>query len=107
VRISKEIVEFASGKHSGFERDGVQKSAALTDEQREILERRGVLSAEEIQRLASKTRKAVGAAQGHKATCHSDHVDASNAQKIQEQQLVELRRGPASGSAGAGAVRLK
>jgi phosphomethylpyrimidine synthase len=107
VRISKEIVEFASGKHSGFERDGVQKSAALTDEQREILERRGVLSAEEIQRLASKTRKAVGAAQGHKATCHSDHVDANNAQKIQEQQLVELRRGPGSGSAGAGSVRLK
>jgi phosphomethylpyrimidine synthase len=100
VRISKEIVEFASGKHDGFERDGVSKSPALTSEQREILERRGVLSAEEIERLASKTRKAVGAAQGNKASCHSDHVDANHAQRIQEEQLVELRRNsPTAGSA--------
>jgi phosphomethylpyrimidine synthase len=98
VRISKEIVEFASGKHQGFERDGAQKSPALTSEQREILERRGVLSPEEIQRLASKTAKAVGAARGHKADCHSDHVGSLAARQLQEEQLVELRRKPAAGA---------
>jgi phosphomethylpyrimidine synthase len=63
VRISKEIAEFHSGKAEGFEREAVVKSAALTREQREILEKRGVLSPEEIHKLASKTRKAVGAEQ--------------------------------------------
>jgi phosphomethylpyrimidine synthase len=99
VRISKEIVEFASGKHEGFERDGVQKSPALTPEQREILERRGVLSAEEIARLASKTAKAVGVSRGHKANCHSDQVDSLTARRLQEEQLVELRRKPEAGAA--------
>jgi phosphomethylpyrimidine synthase len=99
VRISKEIVEFASGKHEGFERDGVQKSPALTLEQREILERRGVLSPEEISRLASKTAKAVGAGRGHKANCHSDQADPLTAQRLQEEQLVELRRKPEAGAA--------
>ena len=72
LRISKEIVEFASGKADGFAREQVVKSAALTDEQRETLEKRGVLPPEEIHRLASKTRKAVGADKGAKAGCHSD-----------------------------------
>ncbi|HWZ89626.1 MAG TPA: phosphomethylpyrimidine synthase ThiC, partial [Polyangiaceae bacterium] len=90
VRISKEIVEFASGKAEGFERDKVIQSAALTAEQREILEKRGVLSPEEIHRLASKTRKAVGA-EGAKASCHSDIAEPQTAQQIQEQRLVQLR----------------
>ncbi|HEY3254959.1 MAG TPA: phosphomethylpyrimidine synthase ThiC [Polyangiaceae bacterium] len=89
VRISKEIVEFASGKADGFEREKVVQSAALTPEQREILEKRGVLSPEELHRLASKTRKAVGA-EGSKGSCHSDVADDSRAQQIQE-QLVQLR----------------
>jgi phosphomethylpyrimidine synthase len=93
VRISKEIVEFASGKAEGFERDQVVRSAALTAEQREILEKRGVLSPEEIHRLASKTRKAVGA-EGSKASCHSDYVEPQTAQQIQEQRLVQLRTKP-------------
>ncbi|HYP77241.1 MAG TPA: phosphomethylpyrimidine synthase ThiC [Polyangiaceae bacterium] len=93
VRISKEIVEFASGKADGFERDKVVQSAALTPEQREILEKRGVLSPEEIHRLASKTRKAVGA-EGSKASCHSDYVEPQTAQQIQEQRLVQLRTKP-------------
>ncbi len=75
VRISKEIQEFASGKAEGFERGKPVKSAALTIEQKEILEKRGVLSPEEIHRLAAKTRKAVGAEEGKKAGCHSDYVD--------------------------------
>ncbi|HKO46801.1 MAG TPA: phosphomethylpyrimidine synthase ThiC [Polyangiaceae bacterium] len=93
VRISKEIVEFASGKADGFERDKVAQSAALTPEQREILEKRGVLSPEEIHRLASKTRKAVGA-ESSKGSCHSDYVEPQTAQQIQEQRLVQLRTKP-------------
>ncbi len=96
VRISKEIVEFASGKHAGFERESVQVSKALTPDQREILERRGVLSAEEIERLASKTAKAVGAARGQKAGCHSDLTPAEQAQRLQAEQLVELRLKPSA-----------
>src|SRR5882724_5010404 len=93
VRISKEIVEFHSGKAEGFERDKVVQSAALTPEQREILEKRGVLTPEEIHRLASKTRKAVGA-EGSKASCHSDLAEPQTAQQIQEQRLVQLRTKP-------------
>jgi phosphomethylpyrimidine synthase len=93
VRISKEIVEFASGKADGFEREKVVQSAALTPGQREILEKRGVLSPDEIHRLASKTRKAVGADES-KASCHSDYVEPQTAQQIQEQRLVQLRTKP-------------
>jgi phosphomethylpyrimidine synthase len=90
VRISKEIVEFASGKADGYERARATKSAALTDEQREILEKRGVLSPDEIHRLASKTRKAVGAS-GDKASCHSDYTDTNEARRIQDEGLVQVR----------------
>ncbi len=87
VRISKEIAEFASGKEAEYQWDRAKVSAALTPQQRAILEQRGVLSPEEIHRLASKTRKAVGAEQGRKAACHSDYADAESAQAL---QLVEL-----------------
>jgi phosphomethylpyrimidine synthase len=97
VRISKEIAEFASGKHEGFERGAAQKSKAINAEQREILEKRGVLPAEEIERLASKTAKAVGAARGQRAGCHSDVTDETAARNLQ-QQLVELRKKPAAGA---------
>ncbi len=90
VRISKEIAEFGSGKATGFERDRVMQSPALSAEQRAILETRGVLSPAEIHRLASKTRRAVAGQQSEKASCHSDLVDGENAREIQ-QQLVQLR----------------
>jgi phosphomethylpyrimidine synthase len=90
VRISKEIAAFASGKAEGFERGRAMKTPALTPEQQRILERRGHLSPTEIRKLASKTRKAVGADRG-KAPCHSDLVDADAAQRIQRERLVELR----------------
>ena len=93
VRISKEIVEFASGKDPAFEREKVLKSAALTPEQRAVLEQRGVLSPEEIHRLASKTRAAVGAEDG-KASCHSDFVDPGAAEHIQKQKLVQIGAKP-------------
>ena len=92
VRISKEIVEFASGKAEGFERERVLKSPALSDEQRAVLEKRGVLPPEEIHRLASKTQSAVGAHQGDKASCHSDYVDPNAAERIQAEKLITLRK---------------
>ncbi|MFO1005460.1 MAG: phosphomethylpyrimidine synthase ThiC [Planctomycetaceae bacterium] len=90
VRISKEIVEFASGKEEGYRWDKAKVTAALTDEQKEILEKRGVLSPEEIHKLASKTRKALGADAGKKADCHSDYVDPDAAKKLQADELVQL-----------------
>ncbi|QYK49798.1 MAG: phosphomethylpyrimidine synthase [Phycisphaeraceae bacterium] len=119
VRISKEIQEFASGKADGFERVGANgragapvKSAALTPEQQEILAKRGVLSPDEIHKLASKTKKAmaghsasgtghsalgIGHSTGHaanaesrvanaespKLSCHSDYVDPDTAKSLQ------------------------
>jgi phosphomethylpyrimidine synthase len=83
VRISKEIVEFASGKEASYSWDKAKVSAALTDEQQSILEKRGVLSPDEIHRLASKTRKSMEAEE-NKASCHSDFVDADEARKMQE-----------------------
>ncbi|MCS6901067.1 MAG: phosphomethylpyrimidine synthase [Myxococcales bacterium] len=88
VRISKEIQEFASGKAEGFERGAARRSAALTPEQQEILARRGNLTPEELHRLATKTRKAVGADQG-KGVCHSDVSHAEQARILQE-RLVHL-----------------
>jgi phosphomethylpyrimidine synthase len=94
VRISKEIQEFASGKADEYRRDRPVRSAALTPEQQEILERRGVLSPEEIHRLASKTRQAVGADEG-KASCHSDYVDPDSARNVQGERMVQLNTAPA------------
>jgi phosphomethylpyrimidine synthase len=94
VRISKEIQEFASGKADGFDRGKPVRSAALTPEQQEILEKRGVLSPDEIHRLASKTRKAVGA-DAAKASCHSDYVDPDAARAVQGERLVQLNTAPA------------
>jgi phosphomethylpyrimidine synthase len=91
VRISKEINEFASGKAEGCTRARIAVSEALSPEQRVILEQRGVLSPEEIHRLANKTRCAIGAHEGAKASCHSDVVASEDAQRIQEERLVELR----------------
>jgi phosphomethylpyrimidine synthase len=91
VRISKEIVEFESGKAEGFARERVMKSPALTPEQQEVLRTRGHLSPGEIHRLARKTRDAVGGQS--KASCHSDVVDdEGEAFRVQREKLLTLRR---------------
>jgi hypothetical protein len=59
VRISKEIVEFASGKEEEYAWDRPRRTDALTPEQQEILAKRGVLSPDEIHALAQKTRAAM------------------------------------------------
>jgi phosphomethylpyrimidine synthase len=83
VRISKEITQFVSGKEADYAWDQPRITAALTADQREILEKRGVLAPGEIHRLAGKTRRRVGAAEGNKADCHSDYVDGDAAREIQ------------------------
>ena len=125
VRISKEIQDFMSGKADGYERVGANgklgapiKSAALTPEQQEILNKRGVLSPDEIHKLASKTKKAMSkstpdqrapnvsegssAATAAKLSCHSDYVDPDGAKKLQRENggvLVQLDVRPAMGIA--------
>jgi phosphomethylpyrimidine synthase len=90
VRISKEIVEFASGKDDSYAWDKARVTDALTPEQQVILQQRGVLSAEEIHKLASKTKKAVGASEGDKAACHSDNANDETAKALQAVKFVEL-----------------
>lgn len=89
VRISKEIQLFASGKAEEYKWDNAKVSDALTPDQKVILEQRGVLSPEEVHRLATKTKKKMGADQG-KAACHSEVVDDQKAQLL---QIVELGSG--------------
>jgi phosphomethylpyrimidine synthase len=92
VRISKEIVEFVSGKDETYAWDKARVTDALTSEQTEILQKRGVLSPEEIHRLAAKTKQAVGADEG-KAGCHSDVADDDTAQSLQGQASADSIEG--------------
>jgi len=73
VRISKEIVEFASGKDESYDWDKPQRSAALNKEQQDILQKRGNLTQDQIMKLAHK---------GKKADCHSDVVKDSGTAKL-------------------------
>jgi phosphomethylpyrimidine synthase len=102
VRISKEINEFFSGKDEAFQRGKPVKSAALTPEQQDILNKRGVLSPDEIHKLANKTKKAMTEVGGlaasaasnnssrEKLSCHSDYVDPDTAKRVQKEKLVTL-----------------
>ena len=100
VRISKEIMEFFSGKAEGYERGKPVKSDALTPEQQAILEQRGHLSPDEIHKLAAKAKKKLATAEDKlepadasgKASCHSDYVDPEEA----KQKLVKLGVGVAT-----------
>jgi len=76
VRISKEIVEFYSGKDEAAQPEKTAKaSPGISESGSEILKQRGNLSPEEIFRLAHK---------GKKAACHSDNVaDESEAKLVQ------------------------
>ncbi|HEY1687050.1 MAG TPA: phosphomethylpyrimidine synthase ThiC [Tepidisphaeraceae bacterium] len=80
VRISKEINEFYSGKDE--EAQPVKKAIAspgVSSSGAEILKQRGILSQEEIHKLAHK---------GQKAACHSDNVkDTEQAKLVQVNTL--------------------
>ena len=87
VRISKEIQEFASGKDADYAWDKPKVSAALTVEQKEILEQRGVLTPEEVHKLASKVKGKmtnITSTTEVKLACHSDVSDAAAAKTLQD-----------------------
>ena len=86
VRISKEIQQFVSGKDEQYAWDDAKVSAALTPQQRAILEQRGVLNPAAIHQLASKVKTAVGTP-CRKASCHSDHTGPGKAQQVQADAL--------------------
>jgi phosphomethylpyrimidine synthase len=74
VRISKEITDFYSGKDE--ESQPAKKALAspgVTSAGADILKQRGVLSPEEIHKLAHR---------GKKADCHSDNVKDENEAKV-------------------------
>jgi phosphomethylpyrimidine synthase len=100
VRISKEIVEFASGKDPRFAWERPRVSDALNDEQRSILEARGVLDREDIEELATKTRRAMGARRGAMASCHSEQADDETARHLQEARLDPVTLEPLDGPPG-------
>jgi len=103
VRISKEVVAFVSGKDEAYAWDKPRVSQALSPEQREILERRGVLSPDEIHRLASKTRRAMGADRGQRGACHSESRDSEQARELQNERLDPVTLEPLEPSGGVGA----
>ena len=84
VRISKEIQEFASGKDENYAWDKPKVSAALTIEQKAILEQRGVLTPEEVHKLANKVKGNISTTSEGKAACHSDVSDEMRAKAMQE-----------------------
>jgi phosphomethylpyrimidine synthase len=92
VRISKEIVEFTSGKDDQYAWDKAKVSDALTPEQQEILEKRGVLSPAEVHELAAKTRTGMGG-DAARASCHSDETNTDKARHLQN-DLVPLDTTP-------------
>ncbi|MDP6980642.1 MAG: phosphomethylpyrimidine synthase ThiC [Myxococcota bacterium] len=88
VRISKEIQTFVSGSDVEYAWDKPKVSAALSDTQKEILQKRGVLSPGELHRLASKTRLEMGeTGEGDRAACHSDLAPSDEAQRMQEHAI--------------------
>ena len=76
-----------SGKDASYAWELPTVSAALTDEQKTILEQRGVLAPEEIHPLAGKTRRAMGADRGHQAACHSETSGDTAARTLQSEEL--------------------
>jgi phosphomethylpyrimidine synthase len=81
VRISKEIDEFYSGKDDAAQpARKAQKSAGVSDAGAQVLRQRGVLSAEDIRKLAHK---------GSKADCHSDNVNDPQQAKLVQIDLLK------------------
>ena len=95
VRISKEITDFLSGNDEQYAWDKPKVTAALTNEQREILEKRGVLSPDQIHQLASKTKHHMAVTSDSKPACHSDLSNNNEAKEIQEEKFVPLNTAPA------------
>ena len=89
---------FVSGKDEEYAWDKPKISAALSAEQKEILRKRGVLSPDELHRLASKTRESM-TREAPRAACHSDVIDDDGAQALQRQRLDALTLEPLADAA--------
>ena len=89
VRISKEITSFVSGKDEAYAWEKPKISDALNESQKQILQQRGVLTPEELHRLASKTRSRMGGDDAQ-AECHSELTDREDeARRLQAEVLEE------------------
>ncbi|MCS5636966.1 MAG: phosphomethylpyrimidine synthase ThiC [Myxococcota bacterium] len=89
VRISKEITSFVSGKDEAYAWEKPKVSDALSESQKQILEQRGVLTPEELHRLASKTRSRMGG-DDSQALCHSELTgQEEEARRLQAETLEE------------------
>ncbi len=86
VRISKEIVQFLSGKDEKYAWNNAKVSSVLTSDQQDILKQRGILSSEELHKLSSKTCETMGA-EDQKAACHSDYMEKDDAKRLQTELL--------------------
>ena len=91
VRISKEIVEFESGKAEGFDRGKAKKSLPLSEDQQRVLQQRDLVEASSLKRALKTTDS--------KAACHSDHADTEAARVLQELAVSAVRPGEAHGAA--------
>jgi phosphomethylpyrimidine synthase len=77
MRISKEILEFASGKDEAFQPEKKSmKSEGVTAEGIDLLKQRGILTQEQIHALAHKGKG------GGKAVCHTDNIAEPEAAKL-------------------------
>jgi len=88
VRISKEIVEWSTARTFASQR---AKGAALAGAHRPssaaMLEKRGVLPAEELHRSRVEDEKAVGA-EGQMRRAHSDVAERRTAERVQAATLI-------------------
>jgi phosphomethylpyrimidine synthase len=83
VRISKEITDFYSGKADDSQPEkAAMASPGVSAVGAEILKQRGVLSPEEIRKLAHK---------GKKAVCHSDVIAEPETAKLVQIDLLKAK----------------
>ena len=93
VRISKEIVEFAQRQGRGLRARARAKIARRSRaEQREILEKRGVLSPDGDPPAREQDAPRDGRRRGHKAACHSDVADDERGARLQAAQRRGVRQ---------------
>ncbi len=104
VRISKEITSFVSGKDEAYAWEKPKISEALSEDQKDILQKRGVLSPEELHRLASKTRDRMSAQDGP-AQCHSEVATDEEIARSLQQDALETASGTTPPVGGASPSR--
>ncbi len=90
VRISKEIMEFESGKAEGFERGHAKKTLPLSEDQQRVLQQRDLVEASSLKRAVKQGEA--------KAVCHSDHASEDAARVLQELAVKSVQTTEAHGA---------